>query len=401
MAWFFTASPVQARQTVSEFLLTAFEDRNLSQYDAQISFLRPSNYRFPVVDEVEVRMGNDELTYEDLQYALRLKPGNPWKIRRNNAFFNATKKEIDLRKKLEYKENLQRRYEVVLDYFQQKNTAALIEERLSIASKQTSIMEENFESELFDAEDYAESKINQVEDIEDLDEVLVKLNETKVEIQLILEHRPPDWEMFNLITISSIEKVVNEIVNATFDDAELELIAQQIEVARQEVRVEKADFDIGYIQLEYFPFRDIDDSEYGVSVGLTLPLFRDNKPQIAERKLDEIELKNEFTLEQYQDSVNKIKSYEHLKNLIAHHQLIVDKTEELNLDAMSQNLANSEDYNPIIILELEESILQLEEVLLKSKYRVLTQFIDFLFTFDALIQKPLTNYISEDLDLIE
>ncbi|MAL17325.1 MAG: hypothetical protein CL670_16240 [Balneola sp.] len=391
---------VKAQDSVSDFLLTAFEDRNLAHYDSRIAFLKPRNYRFPVLEEVEVRMGNDEQTYEDIQYALRVRPGNPWRIRRNNAFFNATKKELQLQKKLEYKDNIFLRYEVALEYFYNRDLADQIDERMQLISRKASIMEDNIDSDLFDAKDYSEAKLEQVESIEKLDEAVVELNQAKTEIQLVLEIESLNWENFSIIEVAEINQISEDIASVSELSTELDLIAQQIDVARQDTRVEKADFDIGFAQLEYYPFTDR-KSNYGFSVGVTLPIFKDNKPQIAERKMDELELRSEYDAEQFQDSVNKIREFEHLKNLIAHHELIQEKKEKLNLLAMTDNLANSEGFDPITILDLKEGILKLDEVILKSRYRVLSQFIDFLYTYDVLTKTPLTNYLSKDLSLIE
>ncbi|HBX65019.1 MAG TPA: hypothetical protein DEG32_02255 [Balneolaceae bacterium] len=59
------------------------------------------------------------------------------------------------------------------------------------------------------------------------------------------------------------------------------------------------------------------------------------------------------------------------------------------------------EYNSDFKYDLKEGILKLDEVILKSRYRVLSQFIDFLYTYDVLTKTPLTNYLSKDLSLIE
>jgi hypothetical protein len=292
------------------------------------------------------------------------------------------------------------RYEVALEYFYNRDLAVQIEERMELIGRKATIMENNIESELFDAKDYSQAKLEQVENIEKLDEAAVELNQAMTEIQLVLRAEDLNWKEFNLIDVATIDKVAGEIASKSDLSTELSLIAQQIEVARQEVRTERADFDIGFAQVEYYPFTNR-KSNYGFSVGVTLPIFRSNKPQIAERKMDELELKSEYDAEQFQDSVNKVREFEHLKNLIAHHQLIQEKKEELNLVAMTENLATSEDFDPITILGLKEGILKLDEVILKSRHRVLSQFIDFLYTYDVLTNTPLTNYLSKDLSRIE
>ncbi len=389
-----------AQESVSDYLLTAFEDKNILQYDDQINFLNPRNYRIPIIDELEVRSGNDELSYEDLTLAVRIRPSNPWKVRRNNTLFNATKKELDLRKQLEFKENLKSRYEDVLNYLLEIDQYRQTNKQAELTSQKAEIFQQNFESDLFDARDFAETKLDQVEALDNLDELLLSLNQKKKEISVTLGTSDFNWTGFNLISISTVDSVSRQIANSSINSLELDLIAQRIEVARQEVQVERADFDIGYVQGEYFPFTDR-DSDVGYSVGITIPIFRNNRNQIAERRLDEIELRSEFENEQYQDSVNRLLEYEYLKSLISHHEIIVKRIQDINLYELAQNMARIEDYDPISLIELEEGIIKLDELILKSKERVLEQYLEFLFAFDAITQQPLINYLSEDLKPIQ
>ena len=290
---FLSVTTAGAQETVPDYLLTAFEDRNLQRYDAQQTFLTPRNYRLPLIDELELRAGNDELIYEDLQYAVRIRPANPWKVRRNNAFFNATKKELSLRKELEFKENLLSRYEDVLDYFFEQESYNLVLKQTSLTTQKATIFQQNMESDLFDAREFAETKIDQVEKLEALDDVLTEWNKVRKNISVIFGVSDFSWTEFESISVSTIDSLASVLAQTSISSKELELIAQRIEVARQEVRVEKADFDIGYIQGEYFPFTNR-DSEIGYSVGITIPIFQNNRAQIAERRLDEIELRSEL-----------------------------------------------------------------------------------------------------------
>ncbi len=380
--------------------MTAYEDQNLRPYDSKINFLKPRNYRLPIVDKVEFRLSNDEQTYEDLEYAMRLRPANPWKIRRNNALFNATKKELQLQKKIEYKENMLLRYQTALDFFYYRDLADNIQKRLDLISKKSGIMQENLKSDLFDAKDFSEAKLDQVKAIEDMEEAMVKANYALLQIQLTLNSARLDWQSFNLIKVETIESIADSTSLQSSQSTELDLIAQELEVARQQTRLRKADFDIGFAQMEYYPFTN-KDSKYGFSVGVTLPIFGDNKPKIAEDKLDELELKDTYNFEQFQDSVAKVREYRYLKKLINQYHKVLEQKKALNFNAMEANVAQSDEFNPITVLELREGMQKLEEVVLKSKYQVLSQFVVFLYTFDAISAHPLVNYLSEDRHLIK
>jgi hypothetical protein len=392
--------PVSAQETVSDYLLTAFEDSEVTGYQNQIDFIRPQNYRIPVLDELELRVGNDELIYEDLQYAVRVRPSNPWLIRRNKAFFNATREELSARKRLEFKQALQVRYEQALSFFEARELQNSTQSQLDLLREQTNIFQENPESSLFDAKDFVEAKLDMVEDIEQLNDLMIDVDRARRTISLTLGNRSFEWNEFELITISTIDSLSNEIARSVSPSAEVDYLTKRAEVARQEVRKEKADFDIGFVQAEYFPFTNR-DSEFGFAAGITIPIFRNNKPQIAERKLDQLDLESELITEQKRDSVNKVVELEYLKSTITHYELLEDEVNKLGLEELKSNLSKSSDFNPIVITELEIASLRLRELLIESKYRVLEQFIDFIFAFDAPIQQPLTNYLSNKLVRIQ
>ena len=391
---------VFGQTTVSDFLLTAFEDINTQGYDASIDFISPRNYRLPVVEDLEFRYSNDEFTLEDQQYAVRFRPGNPWKIRRNNALFNATKKELTIRKQIQYHENLEMRYELAAEYLLDIQLMDIEEQKYSLIQKRVDILSTNMESSLFNAKDFVDAKMDQVDAITNQDDLNVSLSQIKKEITSLLQQPDIEWENEVLISVSAIENVSDEVALNSFSSLELDLISQRIEVAKSEVKLEKADFNVGYFQTEYYPEKNR-DSDFGIAFGISIPIFKSNRNQVAERKLDEIELTGELAAEQFQDSVKRITEYEYLKSLISQHEILTDRINTLDLITLKKNLSQIENNNPLIILELEEGILKLKELELKSYRRVVEQYIEFLSTFNVLTQLPLTNYLSESLETFE
>jgi len=389
-----------AQNNLSDFLLTSFEDLNTRGFDKSIDFLSPKNYRLPLIEDIEFRYGNDEFTNEDQQYALRFRPGNPWKIRRNNALFNATKKELNIRKRLQYKENLEDRYEIAADYILKTQLLDIQKQHYYIIAKRVEVLGSNMESALFDAKDFVEAKLDQVDALNNQEEANTSLIGSKNTIISILQNTGFDWSSNTLISVSAIDSISDHIIAKEIPSLELDLISQEIEVAKSEVRLEKADFNLGFIQTEYFPFKDR-NSDYGVSFGLSIPLFKANKNQIAERKLDEIELNGELLTEQYQDSVKRIIEYEYLKNLIIQHESLLEQIDQLDLQKLSRDLSQIVDNNPLSLLKIQEGALKLKELELRSYRRVIDQYLEFLTTFNALTQLPLTNYISEQLESLE
>ena len=391
----------QAQLSPSDFLLTAFEASNTTQFDEKINFIDRGTYRLPLGEEIEFRYSNAERTLEDARYRLRLRPTNPWKIRRNNALFNALRAELSLEQQLVYNENLYDRYITLLDYIFTLKETELLEQRYLIASKKLNLFQQNPQADLFDARDFVDAKLESIERLEDLEEAQIDVLKQTLEINLVLNSTEINWEDIELITIDQISEISQQMLHLQINSTELEYLQQQIEVARLETAKERADFDIGFVEARLAPNLENDKNELGFAFGVTIPIFSDNKDQIAERVLDEIELTNELLAEESKDSVVKVIEFEFLQDQLVQYQKLSENISEINVDGLAENLAISEGFNPIALLELEEGKLKLQQLLMRSQQRVLEQFIEVLFAYDALQSKPLRNYLQKDLEIIE
>ncbi len=260
---FLITSKSYAQSSPNDFLLTAFEDPNLIEYQAQLNFLKARNFRLPIGEEVEFRYSNDERTLEDVNYQLRFRPNNPWKIRRNNALFNAHKEAISLRQSLEFKETLFERYSLMLEYLISNQKLGLSRKQLELSQRKVDLFEQSVQSDLFDARDYVDAKLESIEFLEEYDDHRVEVNQALQTIKLILASESINWDDFELITHPHIQQVMENIITSTFDAAELAYLKQRVEVAELETSTEKADFDLGFVQAEYAPFKNNGDNELG------------------------------------------------------------------------------------------------------------------------------------------
>lgn len=405
VGWLFICNILVSVQGISQttpedFLITAFEDRSLNEYQAQINFLNRGTYKIPFGDEFELRYGNDELSLEDVRYQLRFRPSNPWKVRRNNALFNARKDAITLRQSLVVKKLLFDRYLMLLKYISSKNATELSKKKYQLAQNKVQLYEQAVESDLFDGSGFIDAKLEVIELLEKYEDSKVKWNHATEKIKLILGKENIEWNDFTLISLEKMEETMYNLLTSSFFNTDLQYLQKQVEVAELETSTERFDFDLGFIQTEYAPFKNNGDNELGISVGVTLPIFKNNKNQIAEQKLDEIEQQNEFNAAVHQDSLNKVLKSSFLSSYLLHHKKLLKEINTLNLDSITKNLSVSENFNPLSLLKLEEGKIKLEEIVQISHHRLLKYYLEFLNAFDALQQKPLINYLSNDLNFI-
>ena len=397
----FLYSNIHAQSYPDDFILTAFEDMNLFEYQTKFNFLQKRNYRLPLAEELEFRYSNDELTLDNARYQVRVRPTNLWKIRRTNALYNAQKEAASLRQSLVVKEALFERYSLMIQYFVAKNEVELTSNSLKLAKKKIQLFEQSLQTDLFDARNYVDTKLDMIEVLERFDNHKLIEEQIVQKIQLILASESLNWSDFILITPSNIMQVMNEVLTSALPNAELKYLMKAFEVARLETSVERADFDIGFVQAEYAPFKNNGNNELGFSFGFTVPIFKSNKDQIANRILDEIERNSDLEVETYSDSLDKIITVNILSNYLAHHNQLLTEMDKLNISELSGNLASSEDFDPFVVLKMEEGKLKLEQLMLKSTRRLLEHYLDFLYAYNALQRFPLQNYLSNDLNYIE
>ncbi len=397
----FAHSTVDAQSSPNDFLLTAFEDPTLIEYQKKFNYLQKKNYRLPLGDELEFRYGNNEQTLEEARYQIRIRPTNPWKIRRTNALYNAQKEAISLRESIEFKEALVERYSLMIQYFIAQKQTKLSKATLSLAKNKIQLFEKSIESDLFNAQNYVNAKLDMIEMLERYDNHKLIEEGFIQNITFILATDNLNWSDFNLISSIEIKNVMNEILLSSFSNSELTYLMKEFEIAKLETLVEKADFDIGFFQAEYAPFKNNGDNEFGISFGITVPIFKNNKDQIADRILNEIEWYSDLNAESYKDSLGKTMSFNVLSNYLAYHDILLTEMEKMNIKELSDKLASSEDFDPFITLKMEEGKLKLEQLVLRSTKRLLEYYLDFLYSHDVLQQMPLKNYLSNDLISIE
>ncbi|MFA5668171.1 MAG: hypothetical protein WC967_02930 [Balneolaceae bacterium] len=388
---------LKAQESLDDFILTAFEDLNLQQYESQIQFLTKRTYSLPLIDKLEARFDNDDLTKDDQEYALRLKPNNPWKVRRNNALFNASKLELQAEKKILLNENLYWRYELALGYLIEQEAQATANAKLDIINQMATILSENQQSVLFDPKSYVGIKLKQIDALSTIGEIKQASNFYTQHITTILHTTQFNWDNVELISVENVEAHALDIIKNQLSSSEALLLASQIEVAKKEIRLENSNFDIGFIQTKYQPY-STNKSNFGVSFGINIPLFKSNKNKIAEGKMAEIALSNELVSTQHSDSLNRAVNYQYLLQLIEQHKMLEEQIDLLDLDSITKNLSLIQDNNPISYLELKEGILKLDELRFKSKKAVLEQYLEFLVAFDALAAQPLINHLSNHLE---
>ncbi|WP_157593006.1 TolC family protein [Rufibacter tibetensis] len=401
LALIVTVSNGQA--SIENFLGSAVQDPELDLYTNQLDYLSKGHYRLAPIRQIELRTQNNELGSGERQYGLRISPSNPWEVKKNNLVFNSQQIVLSLQKELTFKALLEKRYQLVLDLIFLNEMRTIWKAAMQNTENRISVLERQKVSSSFDPEEFLELKLEQMEEQTDIESFEFKIAQKKEDIRRAQTtttlQTGSDWTYEILISLPQLKHLVDSLKNTSMFSTRLAYRRGKILLAEHEYALQKNNINLGFFQTEYMPYRLLDESKrpLGISMGINIPLFNPNKGNMAERKLDILEAQSEFTLEK-QIAEEEVKTLlDILANSLDRHQkleMIIKPYNETNTFGTVNNLTQN---NPLIKLKLNAQIFKLKKRQLELKNEIYQSYIKLLSTIDLLNQKPLINYLHNQL----
>jgi hypothetical protein len=114
------------------------------------------------------------------------------------------------------------------------------------------------------------------------------------------------WEQGNNVHAQDIQaQILNPADESLWQPLQVYLAQLAVQEIQIEQDIERVNFDVGFIQTEYFPNRT-NKSLVGISAGISLPLFQRDRAELMdltieekERSLELMDEQKQYTLEQY------------------------------------------------------------------------------------------------------
>src|SRR5688572_23820750 len=199
-----------AQVTMEEFIRSAFEDPEIKTFDEQINYLDGKPYRLSPLQRMEFRTQNQELQADQQEYALRFTPANPWEVRNNNRYFKAYQSSLQFERDMILKEALIERYYEIIYIAYYAGMRSQLEDIRQLVDKQVSILERQQASSFFDADDYVELKMKQLNRMVESEEADFELQNQQLRTERLYPNahgRTIPWNANDMITIDQLEKV--------------------------------------------------------------------------------------------------------------------------------------------------------------------------------------------------
>jgi hypothetical protein len=206
----------------------------------------------------------------------------------------------------------------------------------------------------------------------------------------------------DIISLQKIEEWFISLIPGqdTLNNILVENFTHQNQLESQRILVEKAENrrNIGFLQAEYDRDRGNEFEEHmGFQVGIRLPLTNPDKPDLNRRRIELIEDQADLVERKTEISLNcQLISLE-LGYLFDQLDLL-DKEVELN--SFLKMVSELPDVTPQQIIKAQKSDHKLIRLENELKWKVYRSYIDYLYFSGRLIEVPLRNYLSKNMQEI-
>mgnify|MGYP003664860122 CR=1 FL=1 len=390
-----------AQVSMESFLTAVLEDPLIRTFDEQDSYLNASPSSLAPVKELELRTESNQLDGGRQEYALRVKPSNPWEVKRNNEYFNTYQELLSLDRQRELKNMLKIRYETIIEwtYLQEQKTLKEDDQKLSDAL--VSMLEAQQFSSFFDANEYAELKIEQIEKTASLEDLYFeedKLINTIAKLYPYAQNQTISWSMDDLISIDKLQ-MITALGEINTGEGEIAYREKKIALAKSEMALEKTNIDMGYLQAKYEQYRiEQDRSPWSIGLGVTIPIFNPNKNKITQRKLEMIEAEGELNEANILQESGFNMASQKIKQFIIRYRKLEKQLESMDVDALAKRLQEMKSSNPVVMIQLKRSMIKSKTIAARLKKEIYLAYIDYLSYAEMLQQSPFKNYLSQEMN---
>ena len=384
-----------------DFLRATLEAPAIQVFDQQDIYLESNPYRLSLLRELEFRTESNQIDTERQDYALRLQPANPWEVKRNKEYFQTYQEVLQLDRQRELKKLLKTHYEAIIDWAYIKEQKKLKEEEQELERTLIKILEAQRFSDFFDADDYTQLKIDQVEKIVALEELYFEEETQRSKIEVLYppaQNQTISWSLSELISIDEIEQVIENYHSAA-EFGEVAYRQKQVELTQSEWALEKADINIGFLQAQYQQIRiEQDRSPWSIGMGVTIPISNPNKGNMTKRRLEMIKTEGNLTEAKHEQQTGLALMKKKVKTLTTRYNNLQNQLDSLNIDALASNLLEIKSSNPITAVRLKSSLIKSRSIAAFLQKEIYQAYIEYLWYAEMLQPQPLKNHLSPDLN---
>ncbi len=384
--------------TFEDYIGAVLDEPKVSIYNNKINFLDQNNGQSPILRELEFRTETDEWNLTRQEYLLRSSFNGKKEREKEQAYYDSNKSVIEAEKKVEIHDEIVDRYTNWLNYLLLREKQSIIKKRILLAEDKMAILKTKAALTVdFNLNEYIKTE-DQFHDVKRqqlmLEHELQLINATIAQGVPNIVFQVIDTSQ--LIAIERVGEVLNQITDTAYIHPDFEERSSQINQLQKEYELEQVQDQqiLDFVQLKYAG-RDNSDlvQEFSFGMGINIPLKNINQVKLNEILLEVLENEDKLSNDKYYNTlkINQQKLYINL--LTEQYQLL----EEQSIN--SQSFYSAQTYeklvasDPVMLLQIEESLLLREQKKLDLKIEIYTLYINILDDSGLLSQLPFINYL--------
>ncbi len=383
------------------FIRLSLEHQSIQSFRERATLLDPSKAQPALVEEIEFRVSNDEFQPQDQRYDLRFRPTNPLIRKKTEELYQNRKLQLQADASKALEEEVLERYELIINWIETQQALNLVEERIRLNQQRISWLKQYPGADFFDAENFTEAHADVLKlwsdktDLELKIEDLYRTIRSKMGDDAIGEFIIP-WEQGNNVHAQDIQaQILKPTDKSLWQPLQVYLAQLAVQETQIEQDIERVNFDVGFIQTEYFPNRT-NKSLVGISAGISLPLFQRDRAELMDLSIEEKERSLELLDEQKQHTLEQYYWKSHVQLLLKKYTELQHLYAQMNLQEMQQTLQTLDDYEPLKGLEWQEMQLDWKEIDQQWYIELVKSYIGYLSSTGLLSKEPMIDWLDAE-----
>jgi hypothetical protein len=397
----FTADPIKLN--MKEVLATAQKDERFVLNNQTLALAKGLNYHLPLLQKLDFRLGTDDYGLGQNQYGIGLSFNTFKQIRRLKDYQQVQTGVIEAQNNLYLQQSLMDRYECLYDMFFNKQLIKQYNELDTLLNKKNTVLKEQIlrgmDVRIKDVVDnetdrYATQKILKTYERE--------WNERYQKLLLLTKQKELDIDFKRFIDYKIIESVVTTLPPLTdLNNLDIQVRQKQAALSKAELEIEKADnfqifngFQFGF---EKKPKDDLLKNPF-FRLTLSVPLMGNIRFKQNELLLQIKDYENRSQLLKTSLQQNTKTQTISLKKLIDEHKSMISQQEKSLINTLLANKKISAEMTASDMLDLKIIQRKGQIDITKSAFSLTQDYISLLNQTGLLINPPMKNYLSIDLE---
>jgi hypothetical protein len=375
--------------SVEQYLSAPFQQAEIEGLAMQMEYLENESFRSPLFRELEIRLRSNDFNLSPEDYRIRLGFINPFERRANKSYTEMQAEFFET--KYDYETNL-----ILANRYKQLITHYFLDRELQLMDQDLEMLRIGFEQ--------LQNEKFSLKLIIETDEKILKRELQKKDIQTIkeiLEHYFQEihgindslnWDGFDMISVATIKS--NMLIDTAMRSKELELAMKSLQLEEQSYKIEKAESfsNIGFFQVEYDTDRGKELNDHmGFQLGIQLPVFNRDKPQLQREKLELIEAEYDLKDLENQSEIQRFNLNKRLLEQIWSHEVVSSRIQRF--ETLGQDLSYDDIEDFIALITYLGNLNMLRNDIYQE---CLNTYLDLLAMSGVLAEQPFVNYLQEE-----